>query len=101
MLQRPQPRLDDGAIAGTTTQVAGQGIGQSGAVRPLFRLIQGIKRHDEAGRTEAALRAMLIHHRLLHRMQLGTVGLETLHREEFLTVQRWQELDACIDRVKL
>ncbi len=40
---------------------------------------------------------MLLDHRLLHRMQPAIAAAEALDRDEFLAVQRGQELDAGID----
>ncbi len=57
------------------------------------------QRHHEARRAEAALRAVALHHRLLHRMQAAIFGLQMLDREKLAAVQRRQEADAGIDRL--
>src|SRR5437867_2262090 len=43
---------------------------------------------------------MAIDHGALHRMQRVVVALQTFDGEQFLPVQRWQKLDARIDRTK-
>ena len=68
-------------------------------------LVSGPERHHEAGRAEAALRAVAIDHRLLHRVQFVTLhrvearaGVQIFDREQGLAVERRQELDAGIGR---
>ena len=73
-------------------------------------LIGRPQRHHDAGRAEAALRTMALHHGLLYRMQAlwacGLAGagrlaralaLEVFHREQGLAMQAGQKLDAGID----
>ncbi len=55
----------DGAIAGAAAQVALQRVAELGALR----LIEGRRGHDHAGGTEAALEALRLEKRALHRVQ--------------------------------
>ena len=73
------------------------------------------ERHHEARRAEAALRAVAVDHRLLHRVQragrmrvfrrcgvpAGALRLQILDREQRLAVQCRQELDAGVDGAQL
>ena len=47
---------------------------------------QRVERHDEARRAEAALRAVEVDHRLLHRVQLAVTGCEKLDRYDVLVL---------------
>ena len=63
--------VDDRAVAGAAAQVAGDPVvhGRAGDRLAARVVEQREQRHDEARRAEAALRAMEVDHRLLHRMQ--------------------------------
>jgi epoxyqueuosine reductase len=90
--------VEDGAIAGTAAQIAAQ--------RPHRRLARcrrvivavGEQAHHEARRAEAALRAVMIDHRLLHGMQRAVRRLQALDRDQLAPVERRDRLDAGIDR---
>ncbi len=60
-------------------------------------LVQRVQRHHEARRAEAALRAMALDQRLLHRVQRAVLAAHVLDGEQGLAVQRGQELDARVD----
>ena len=90
-------RRNDRPIAGAAAQIARQRIVDPVAIKRLVFVEQGEQRHDEAGRAEAALRAVGFHHGLLHRMQAAVGDLEVLDGEELLAVERRHELDAGID----
>ena len=95
-------RVDDRSVAGAAAQVARKIVGQllaRGARASLeMALVAGRQRHHEAGRAEAALRAVAFHHRLLCRMQRrvqrGSAAcgcghaLQVFHRQQRLAVER-------------
>ena len=111
--------IEDGPVTGAAAQVARQVVGQllAGGLGAgvLVMLVGRPERHHEARRAEAALRAVALDHRLLHRVQAlhrtlvvlvsGRLGLgcgsalalQVFDREQRLAVQRRQELDAGID----
>ena len=67
--------IEDRPVAGAAAQVAREIVGQllarrAGVPRGLVVLVGGPQRHHEARRAEAALRAVAVDHRLLHRMQV-------------------------------
>src|SRR5205085_1648054 len=57
------------------------------------------QRHHEARGAEAALRAVAVDHRLLHRVQ-AVAALQVLDGEERLAVERRQEADARVHRLQ-
>ena len=91
--------LDDRLITRAATEIALQGAFDLGAARVLRGHPQAVERHDEAGCAEAALRAVAIDHRLLHRMQAAVRAFQMLDRQQLAAVQRRQEADAGIDRL--
>ena len=94
---------DDGGIAGAAAEIAGQRVVDAllgelgGAVVGLALLEEGEERHDEAGRAEAALRAVAVDHGPLHRVQAAVLALQVLDREELAAVELAHELDAGVD----
>lgn len=78
--------VDDRAVAGAATQVAGQRFQRGALVVACGVLLQGEQRHDEARGAEAALRAMAIDHRLLHAVQLALM-LEVFDGDQLLAMQ--------------
>ncbi len=91
--------LDDGPVSGAAAQIARQGTEYLFAVGRVAIQIQGEQRHDEAGRAESALRAMMIHQRLLYRMGGAVVGLsQALDGDQLLAVEGRQEADAGVHR---
>nr|GEU28080.1 hypothetical protein [Tanacetum cinerariifolium] len=93
--------VDDGAVAGAATQVAGQAVVDFAALCGLavFIEVHAPQRHHESRRAEAALRAMTVHHGLLHRVQRAAVLLQVFDRKQRLAIERGRELDAGIDRL--
>jgi len=90
---------EDRPVAGAAAKVAGQRF--VGLVRVVFVhsggvLLQGEQAHDEAWRTEAALRAVAVDHRLLHAVQSALV-LEVFDTDQLLAVQRGHEGQAGIE----
>ena len=93
-----QGRLDDGTIAGATAKVARDRFDRFLARRPVAFEPEREERHHEAGRAEAALRRMRLHHRLLHGMQRPVRGAQALDRHHFLAVEGRHETDTRVDR---
>src|SRR5438105_2110782 len=89
--------LDDRTIAGAAAQVARQRVVDIAPSRPARRLVEREQRHHEAGRAKAALRAVALDHRLLHRMQSAVLAAQAFDGDKRLAVERWHELDARID----
>ena len=81
--------LDNRPITGATAEVAGQRFHQlmlaGAAVLAGDLLVQANHRHDEARRTESALRAAAFDHRGLHRM--GVISLQGINADQMFTVQ--------------
>ncbi len=61
--------FDNRTVAGTTTQVSRQRVIDIGACRRQVVMVKRKHRHDETGRAETALRAVVVDHALLHRVQ--------------------------------
>ena len=59
--------------------------------------VSRIERHDEARRAEAALRAMGIDHRLLHRVQLAVVAAQMLDGRDAAALEHRQQENAGVD----
>ena len=103
VVEHREAGFDDGPVAGTAAQVAGQRVAQGrpvgpGAARGVI-LVHGGQAHHEAWRAEAALRPVAIHHGLLGRV--GRMGAaQVFHRQQRAAIQRGQELDAGIDRLQ-
>ena len=111
--------IEDRAVAGAAAEVARQVVGELLARGPRagiqVPLVGRPQRHHEARRAEAALGAVALDQRLLHRVELrhrvlvvplrvdrlAALALEIFHREQRLAVQRGQELDAGVDRLQL
>jgi hypothetical protein len=94
--------VDDRPVAGAAAQVAAQRIGclaaRHGALAALaLVLVQRVQAHHEARRAEAALRAVRIDQRLLHRVQRAAGAAQLIDRDELLAVERADEGDAAID----
>ena len=94
-----QGGVDDRPIAGAAAEIAGERIVDRIAGHgPLGFVIQGEEAHDDAGRAEAALRAVMRHHGGLDRMQCA-LGREILDGDEFGAVDLAEQQDAGIDRL--
>ena len=91
-------RGQDGAIAGALIEVAGELIAQARDGRRGARMIGGEKAHHDARGAEAALRTVMIDHRLLHGMQSAALG-KVLDRDELATVKLAQEDDTGVERL--
>jgi hypothetical protein len=101
--QRQAGSPDDGCIAGTAAQVAGQLLIDPPAFHRVsgacFRLvIHGKKAHHEPRCAESALRTVLVHHGLLHRVKASVRAFQVFDGDQLQPVQRGQQLDACVDR---
>ena len=94
-------RLDDRLVAGAATEIALQRLFDLAPGSGLsVRQPEAVERHDEARRAEAALRAVTIDHRLLHRMQRAVLGRQMLDGDDMGGIQRADETDAGIDRLR-
>jgi hypothetical protein len=87
--------LADGAIAGATTEVAAQLVGEGRRVlrRQFGALVRLEHRRHEARRAVAALAAEVPHHRRLHRMQAVCIG-EALGGDDLATKEQSHRRDA-------
>ena len=95
--RRPGGRLGgahDGRVAGAAAEVAGQ----DGVVIGIARHMRGGQRHHDPGRAAAALRAVVIHHRPLHRVQGAIGGGQPLDGGHRAPVHLRQEQDAGVQR---
>src|SRR5690606_16807379 len=88
---------DNWLIAGAAAKVALQRCLDLLVARVRRTHPQRIKRHHETRSAEPALRAVEIHDRLLHRMQLTVCTLQMLDGNDMGRIQRTEEADACID----
>ena len=92
-------RVDDRPIAGAAAQISRQHIVNlvaAGAAAILVKVSE--QAHHDAGRAEAALRAVLARHRLLDRMQYAAFG-KIFDRDQFAAFQLAEQRDAGIDRL--
>ena len=87
-------RADDRGIAGAAAEVARQCV----VVVPVAVEMRNRHRHDETGRAEAALRSVMVDHRLLHRVQGAVGGADALDRAHRAAVKLGQEEDAGVQR---
>jgi len=98
-LRRGRPDgLDDVLIAGAAAQVGRKHVQELlvADIRPLLQDIGG--EHQESGRAEAALQPMMVHERLLQRVQIVAVR-QTLDRADFPTVRLHGEHQAGAHRL--
>ncbi len=93
--------LDDRLVTRATTEIALQRTLDFGSAGVLRGQPKPVKRHDEARRAEAALRAMTVDHGLLHGMQRAVPGRQMLDGHHMGGVQRADEADAGVDRLIL
>ena len=99
-------RVQDGPVTGAAAQVARQVVGQllaAGAgAAGLVAFVGGPQRHHKTRCAKAALRAVALDHRPLHRVQntAGRLVLQVFHGEQGFAMQRGQELDTGVDRLQ-
>src|SRR6266852_5613047 len=93
-------RLNDVLITGAAAEIAFE-LFANGVLAEIVALaVDDINRgHDHAGRAEAALQAMMLAERLLHRMQRRAVGGKTLDGLDLLPVSHDRERGAGFDRL--
>jgi hypothetical protein len=97
-VHRPGGR-DDRPVAGAAAEIAGERVvDPRPARRARLLVVEGRQGHHEARRAEAALRAVVLDHRLLDRVERAVRALEVLDGQELAAVQRRHEADAGIDR---
>ena len=90
--------IDNRTVAGAAAQVAGQPVVHLAPVRlagPV--VVEGEQRHHEARRAEAALGAMVPHHRGLNRVQAAFAFREIIDGDDLLAVDLAHELNAAVD----
>ena len=90
---------DDRPVAGTAAQVAGKRVVDLAPRRIALRLVEREHRHHEARRAEAALRTVLSTIACCTGCSRTPVR-KAFDRDEFLAVERGQELDTGIDRLR-
>ena len=93
-----EARGQDRAIAGAAAKIAGELVVEAGRSRGRARVIGGEQAHHDPGRAEAALRAVMVDHRLLHRMEC-VADREILDRDEFGPVKLAEQQDAGVHRL--
>ena len=91
-------RVDDRTVAGAAAEIAGHMGGDLGTGRRAARLVEREQRHDEARRTETALRAVRINQRLLYGVK-NAIRRQIVHGDEFLAVELHDKQDAGVDRL--
>src|SRR5271165_1903120 len=92
-------RLDDVVIAGAAADVAFEPVADRRFVEMRALAIDEVdRRHDHAGRAEAALKAVVVLKRLLHRMKLATLR-EPLDRRDMRTLAACRQRRAALDRL--
>ncbi len=90
-------RLDDRFIAGAAAQIALQCTFDVGVGRFRIGKPKPVQRGDDARRAEAALRTMIVHHRLLHRAERAIGPVEVFDGYHMGGIERADEADAGID----
>ena len=97
--QACERRVDDRAVARAAAEIAGERIVDGlAAHRPRAVLVEREQAHHDAGRAEAALRAVMLDHRRLHRMERAVVG-EVLDGDDLGAVDLAEQEDAGVDRL--
>jgi hypothetical protein len=94
---RRKTGVDDRSVSGTTAEISCDGINDSFTCRGRGRLVEGEKRHHNAGRAESALAPTVFHHSLLHRMKRARCVPEILDGNHLLAVEHRQEDQTGID----
>ena len=92
-------RLDDRPVTGAAAEVAGQRFVNRVCIGGLAAGGKGISRHDEARRTEAALRGVGLGHRGLNRMRAAVGPAQTLDRPHRKSVDLSHHRDAGVHRL--
>ena len=92
-----QRGVNDRPVAGAAAEIARELIVDPVTIDGAALLAHGEERHDDAGRAEAALRAVVIDHRLLNGVKRGPVR-QIFDGQDLGAVRHAQEGDAGIDR---
>ena len=87
----------DRPVAGATAEVASENVVDAARIGLRLAEVGRVERHDEPRRAEAALRAMAVGKRLLHRMRGAIFALHVLHRHDAAPLEHRQQQDAGID----
>src|ERR1700733_9909715 len=93
-------RQNDVLVAGAAAQIAFE-LFADGVVGQIVALAvdQIDRRHDHAGRAEAALQAVMLAERLLHRMQRRAVRRQALDGPDLVTIGHHRQRGAGFDRL--
>jgi len=91
------PGLDDRRIARAAAEIALKRHLDLRHARPGRLHPQRVERHDDTRRTETALAAVEIHHRLLHRMQWSVGRGQMLDGHHMRALQHADKADAGVD----
>ena len=94
-----EPGIDDRTVAGAAAQIAGDQVLHRCPVRDRAGQPARMQLHDEARRAEAALAAVTLDHRGLHRMR--PVASDMLHGLDRAPVHCRQKLDAGVHRAAM
>ncbi len=89
---------DDGPVSGAAAEIAGEQVVDAGEVGLRLGAVGGPEAHHEARRAEAALRAVTLGQRGLHRVEPAVRSAQVLDGDDLAPVQHGQELDAGVDR---
>jgi len=97
-IDRIQRGIGDRPVAGAAAKISRQTVVDRLPVRLDAGMVEREEAHHDAGRAEAALRAVMGHHRLLDGVQFPAFG-QIVDGDDVLAVALAKELDACIDRL--
>ena len=79
--------VNDGFVTGASAQIAAERIGDVQTLGLGLDLHQVDQAHHDARGTKPALRAVAVHHRLLHRVQAAIRALQAFHSFNRLAIQ--------------
>ncbi len=91
-------RLEDRPVASAAAEVAGELIAEARPGRGGAGVVGGEQAHDDAGRAKAALRPVMVDHRLLHRVKLLAVR-QVFDRDQLGAVELPEQQNAGVKRV--
>src|SRR6267143_6364266 len=93
-------RLDDVLVAGAAAEIAFEFLADGVVAEVVALAVDDVDRgHDHAGGAEAALQAVMLAERLLHRMQRRAVGGQTFDGLDLVPVSHYRERGAGLDRL--
>src|SRR6266581_6519898 len=93
-------RLDDVLVAGAAAEITFELLADGVVAEVVALAVDDVDRgHDHAGGAEAALQAVMLAERLLHRMQRRAVGGQTFDGPDLVPVSHDRERGAGLDRL--